>query len=196
MPELVTLEGERRRDFIHPIILRVRKRRAARLARLRKYMQTRSKARIYGRRAFLSADQNPELGSFLSRTFRKAKNLALKVSRIALGPIDTVIAKALEVKINQDGGVIKPGLRSWAINNSNTLLASAGPQASLARPILPKLIDRALVRLRRKYKSEDDSFEMPAGIDKKYLIGGGALLLLVLVLMMRKKERVEIRTRG
>lgn len=210
MAELVTLEGELlgrpKNNRAAYLALRNRIRRAnmeRRRAIWGRYLETRRRAKSAGRHAFLSADQNEELGSFASRTFRKAKNVAkkakkvaLKISRIALGPIDTIIEKALEQKVHTDGNVIKPSLRKWAINNSNTLLMAAGPQAAMAKPILPKLIDRAIVRLKRKYKTgKDDTFDFVSGIDKKYLIGGGALLVLIVFMMMRKKENVTVKVR-
>lgn len=130
--------------------------------------------------------------------FKRIKKGALKISRRMMGPIDGIIAKVLEQKIKKDGGVIKPGLRTWAISNSSTLLSAAGPQASLAKPILPKLIDRAIARLKKKYKAGDDSkgFSLPSMPSKKVMIAGGVGLLLLVFLLKGKKERVEIHTKG
>jgi len=212
MAQLVTLEGARRPEKFSARLRRLLSTNAsqatgsnpfkpdpARVAHFKR-LETIRRARLARRYSFLSADQNPELGSFLSRTLRrtkkiarKAKNVGLKISRIALGPIDAIIAKFLETKIKEDGNVIKPGLRPWAISNSSRALAMMGPQAIAAKPIFPKLIDRAIARLKKKYPSGSDSSIFPA-IDKKILIGGGVALLLLVYVATRKKERVEIRT--
>jgi len=197
------LKAKRRK---RPLLIARTKRRLAILdaiGRSKSPAAPRARARAaYIRAAYASGRRGPAvlLGSGMlgKSIFKRIKKIATKVSRGLLGPVDSAIAKILEVKIKKDGNVIKPGLRAWAISNSSTLLKAAGPQASLAKPILPKLIDRALVRLKKKYKTGEDSkgFSLPSLPNKKILIAGGVGALVLFFLLRGKKERVEIHTKG